>query len=168
MLENPTHDEAIAANGRLAAVIRRFATRHQTLVISKTQTPPKTAPSSQNARQSTLKAAKPLGCRRSPRVQELEWLARLRGKPRRIRIDNGPEFAGQSLDQVRAYLNKVEIDVSRPGKPGDNASIEVLKAAFGRNVSMLNGSCRRLTPAPGSTTGGSTITKTDHIRRSKT
>lgn len=35
----------------------------------------------------------------------------------------GPEFAGRLLDQW-AYLNKVELDFSRPGKPTDNAYIE--------------------------------------------
>jgi putative transposase len=35
----------------------------------------------------------------------------------------GPEFAGRMLDQW-AYLNGVEIDFSRPGKPTDNAYIE--------------------------------------------
>jgi putative transposase len=56
-------------------------------------------------------------------VDELDRLCRLRGKPRSIRVDNGPEFAGRMLDQW-AYLNKVELDFSRPGKPGDNAFIE--------------------------------------------
>ena len=35
----------------------------------------------------------------------------------------GPEFAGRLLEQW-AYLNKVELDFSRPGKPTDNAYIE--------------------------------------------
>ena len=39
----------------------------------------------------------------------------------------GPEFAGRMLDQW-AYLNGVEIDFSRPGKPTDNAFIEALNA----------------------------------------
>lgn len=56
-------------------------------------------------------------------IDELDRLARLRGKPRSIRVDNGPEFAGRLLDQW-AYLNKVELDFSRPGKPTDNAYIE--------------------------------------------
>jgi len=56
-------------------------------------------------------------------IEELDRLARLRGKPRSIRVDNGPEFAGRMLDQW-AYLNKVELDFSRPGKPTDNALIE--------------------------------------------
>jgi putative transposase len=56
-------------------------------------------------------------------IEELDRLAKLRGKPRSIRVDNGPEFAGRMLDQW-AYLNKVELDFSRPGKPTDNAYIE--------------------------------------------
>ena len=60
-------------------------------------------------------------------VDELDRLARLRGKPRSIRVDNGPEFAGRLLDQW-AYLNKVELDFSRPGKPSDNAFIEAFNS----------------------------------------
>lgn len=56
-------------------------------------------------------------------IDELDRLARTRGKPRSIRVDNGPEFAGRLLDQW-AYLNKVELDFSRPGKPTDNAYIK--------------------------------------------
>lgn len=56
-------------------------------------------------------------------IQELDQIAQLRGKPRSIRVDNGPELAGQLLDQW-AYLNKVELHFSRPGKPSDNAYIE--------------------------------------------
>lgn len=56
-------------------------------------------------------------------VEELDRLCRTRGKPQRIRVDNGPEFAGRMLDQW-AYLNKVELDFSRPAKPTDNAHIE--------------------------------------------
>ena len=53
-------------------------------------------------------------------IDELDRLARLRGKPRSIQVDNGPEFADRMLDQW-AYMNKVELDFSRPGKPSDNA-----------------------------------------------
>lgn len=60
-------------------------------------------------------------------IEELDRLARLRGKPRSIRVDNGPEFAGRLLDQW-AYLNKVELDFSRPGKPTDNAHIEAFNS----------------------------------------
>jgi putative transposase len=60
-------------------------------------------------------------------VDVLDQLVRSRGKPRSLRVDNGPEFAGRMLDQW-AYLNGVEIDFSRPGKPTDNAFIEALNA----------------------------------------
>ena len=43
--------------------------------------------------------------------------------PTTIRVDNGPEFISKVLDQW-AYLNCVELDFSRPGKPTDNAFIE--------------------------------------------
>lgn len=60
-------------------------------------------------------------------IEELDRLAMARGKPRSIRVDNGPEFAGRMLDQW-AYLNKVELDFSRPGKPTDNAYIEAFNS----------------------------------------
>jgi putative transposase len=53
----------------------------------------------------------------------LARIARDRGCPKSIRVDNGPEFTSRALDQW-AYLNKVELDFSRPGKPTDNALIE--------------------------------------------
>jgi transposase InsO family protein len=60
-------------------------------------------------------------------VEILDGLVRIRGKPKSLRLDNGPEFAGRRLDH-RAYLNGVEIDFSRFGKPTDNAFIEVFNA----------------------------------------
>ena len=60
-------------------------------------------------------------------VEVLDRLARERGRPKAIRYDNGPEFAGWMLDQG-AYPNGVEIDFSRPGKPTDNAFIEAFTA----------------------------------------
>ena len=43
--------------------------------------------------------------------------------PKKIRVDNGAEFASKRLDQW-AYLNKVRLDFSRLGKPTDNGLIE--------------------------------------------
>lgn len=58
------------------------------------------------------------------RVAEILTLVALeRGKPEKIRVDNGPEFTSKRLDQW-AYINQVELDFSRPGKPTDNAFIE--------------------------------------------
>lgn len=60
-------------------------------------------------------------------VEVLDRLVGERGKPKTIRVDNGPEFAGRLLDQW-AYLNGVELDFSRPGTPTDNAFIEAFNA----------------------------------------
>jgi putative transposase len=52
----------------------------------------------------------------------------LRGRvPQTIAVDNGSEFISKALDQW-AYLNGVELDFSRPGKPTDNAMIESFNA----------------------------------------
>ncbi|KQP46094.1 hypothetical protein ASF34_21295 [Methylobacterium sp. Leaf106] len=60
-------------------------------------------------------------------TEALDALVRLRGRPKSLRVDNGPEFAGRMLDQW-AFLNGVEIDFSRPGKPTDNAYIEAFNS----------------------------------------
>lgn len=44
-------------------------------------------------------------------------------KPRSVRGDDGSAFAGRRLDQS-AYLDKIGLDFSRPGKPSDHADIE--------------------------------------------
>ena len=56
-------------------------------------------------------------------VEVLRCLRDQRRLPKTIRVDNGPEFISKVLDQW-AYLNGVELDFSRPGKPTDNAFIE--------------------------------------------
>ena len=56
-------------------------------------------------------------------VEVLMQLGKERGLPKTIRVDNGPEFTSKRLDQW-AYLNGVELDFSRPGKPMDNGLIE--------------------------------------------
>jgi putative transposase len=53
----------------------------------------------------------------------LDRLLELRGKPKGITVDNGPEFAGRALD-TWAYNNKVRLNFIRPGKPVENAYIE--------------------------------------------
>jgi putative transposase len=53
----------------------------------------------------------------------LDELARTRGLPMSIRCDNGPEFAGQVLDQW-AHAHHVVLDFIDPGKPTQNAYAE--------------------------------------------
>jgi putative transposase len=43
--------------------------------------------------------------------------------PQTIRLDNRPEFISKELD-LWAFMRGVTLDLSRPGKPTDNAFIE--------------------------------------------
>ncbi len=56
-------------------------------------------------------------------VAVLDRLADIRGLPRSITIDNGPEFAGRCLDEW-AYRKGVKLNFIRPGKPIENAYAE--------------------------------------------
>ncbi len=61
-------------------------------------------------------------------------LAELRskhGRPRTIQCDQGTEFTSIAMDHW-AYWNKVRLDFSRPGKPGDNARNEAFNGVVRR------------------------------------
>jgi putative transposase len=62
-------------------------------------------------------------------VAILEQLKQTVGKPERIAVDNGPEFVSKALD-AWAYRNEVQLEVSRPGKPTDNAFAESFNGHF--------------------------------------
>lgn len=62
-------------------------------------------------------------------VQTLERICAETGYPNTIRVDNGSEFISRDLD-LWAYVNKVTLDFSRPGKPTDNAFIEAFNSKF--------------------------------------
>lgn len=70
-------------------------------------------------------------------VEALDRIVRERGKPKTIRCDNGPEFAGRVLDQW-AFYNDVQLDFSRPATPTDNAFIEAFNASVRKE--LLNAS----------------------------
>lgn len=59
----------------------------------------------------------------------LDRLARTRGLPKAIVCDNGPEFAGEALDEW-AYAHNVALDFIDPGKPTQNAFIESFNGTF--------------------------------------
>jgi putative transposase len=63
-------------------------------------------------------------------VRVLDHLKQQGRKPKRIRVDNGPEFISKNL-QLWAQENKIEIHYIQPGKPTQNSLIE-----------RLNKSCR--------------------------
>ncbi len=56
-------------------------------------------------------------------VAAMARISVIRGVPRTIRVDNGPEFISKALDRW-AYQNGVMLGLSRPGKPTDNAFVE--------------------------------------------
>ena len=62
-------------------------------------------------------------------VSVMERVTKQNGLPKRIQVDNGPEFISKDLDRW-AYWNHVELDFSRPGKPTDNALIEAFNSRF--------------------------------------
>jgi putative transposase len=66
-------------------------------------------------------------------VSTLERVCRTVGYPQSIRVDQGSEFVSRDLD-LWAYAHGVTLDFSRPGKPTDNAFIEVFN-------SKLRGEC---------------------------
>ena len=53
----------------------------------------------------------------------LDRLLEIRGKVGSIRVDNGPEFAGNAMD-AWAYERGIKLDFINPGKPTENAFIE--------------------------------------------
>lgn len=56
-------------------------------------------------------------------VRALNEIMAVRGRPRMLLTDNGPEFTGQALDHW-AYQTGVALDFIEPGKPQQNAYIE--------------------------------------------
>jgi len=66
-------------------------------------------------------------------VEVLEQLSRDRGLPKRIRVDNGPEFISHAFTQWCAAKG-VEVHHIQPGKPAQNAYIERFNRTFREDV----------------------------------
>ncbi len=72
--------------------------------------------------------------------KEMEILKAARGLPRRIKVDNRPEFISWALD-AWAYFNKVKLDYSRPGTPKDNPHIDSFTVSFRDECLNMNCLC---------------------------
>ena len=62
-------------------------------------------------------------------VRVLQEVARQRGYPQAIQVDNGPEFISRVVDQW-AFEHRVELHFIAPGKPTQNAQIESFNGKF--------------------------------------
>lgn len=62
-------------------------------------------------------------------ARTLEELAAIRGYPKQIMSDNGPEFTGSALD-AWAYSRDVKLHFIEPGKPAQNGFIESFNGKF--------------------------------------
>lgn len=62
-------------------------------------------------------------------IRVLERVSAEHGLPKRLRVDNGPEFAGQALD-AWAYKQEVQLLFIQPGKPMQNGYVESFNGKF--------------------------------------
>lgn len=62
-------------------------------------------------------------------VRVLDDVTSLRGVPRAISVDNGPEFVARALD-AWAYARQVQLAFTRPGKPVENVYVESFHDKF--------------------------------------
>lgn len=66
-------------------------------------------------------------------IRVLEQIVSWRGKPQRIRVDNGPEFVSSKLG-LWCEEQKINLQFIQPGKPSQNAYIERFNGSFRRDV----------------------------------
>jgi putative transposase len=66
-------------------------------------------------------------------IRVLDQITRWRGKPQRIRVDNGPEFISSKLG-LWCEEHQINLQFIQPGKPSQNAYIERFNGSFRRDV----------------------------------
>jgi putative transposase len=66
-------------------------------------------------------------------IRELDKLIEWRGKPERMRVDNGPEFISEAMKSW-CRLNEIELKFIQKGKPTQNGYIERFNRTFREDV----------------------------------
>jgi len=66
-------------------------------------------------------------------IRELERLIDWRGKPEKLRVDNGPEFIAHAMEKW-AYDNNIELKFIQKGKPHQNGYIERFNRSYREEV----------------------------------
>lgn len=66
-------------------------------------------------------------------IRELEKLLEWRGKPEKIRSDNGPEFVAEAM-RGWCEQNNIQWEFIQPGKPTQNSLIERFNRTFRQDV----------------------------------
>jgi len=104
------------------------------------------------------------GIKGEPVVEVMARISLIRGAPRTIRVDNGPEFISKALDRW-TYENGVTLEFSRPGKPTDDAFAESFNARLRDSVTACGHTVHAPVPVAGGRTsqrsrpGGATTTR---------
>lgn len=96
-------------------------------------------------------------------VQELDRLARGRGRPKTLKVDD--VLYREAMGDVGqwAHLNGVEIDFSRSGKPTDNAHIEAFNSRLRAECLNASWSCRWPMHGSGCTAGDASTTRSGRM-----
>jgi putative transposase len=89
------------------------------------------------------------------------------GLPQTVVVDNGPEFAGRTLD-AWAYAHGVTLRFIRPGKPIENAYVQSFNGKFRDECLNEHWFTSRRTRRSRSKPGGSTTTPSGRTARSTT